>query len=111
MFIDGVVDGEATYGCGLPPRHLPSFSASWEGQAQPPASVRAVVDEAGAALTGVRRQVVNQTLAACVADALRPNAGELANEQFFGAKLDCQAYARDGGGGTVTVYRRFGSAE
>ena len=44
----------------------------------------------------------------CVADALKSNAAENADREVRGVKIECQAFAREGGGGGVTIHRRFG---
>jgi hypothetical protein len=52
---------------------------------------------------------LRQELAACVTEALKPDAGEFGSREFRGAKLECQAFTRDGGAGSATIYRRFGA--
>ena len=47
-------------------------------------------------------------MSACVTDALKSSATELADREVRGVKIECQAFTRDGGGGSVTIYRRFG---
>jgi hypothetical protein len=33
----------------------------------------------------------------------------MGSREFRGVKIECQAFARDGGGGSATIYRRFGA--
>ena len=109
IYFGDVENGEASFGCGLSPRFMADFFASWEGQAQPPSSLLALTSEAGATLTKVPSHEVMREAEACIAEALKPEVDEMASRQF-GAKLDCQAFDRDGGGGSITVYRRFWTA-
>jgi hypothetical protein len=69
----------------------------------------ALIMKAGEYLTGATQKELQRETAACVSEALKPDAGELANREFRGVKIECQAFSRDGGGESVTVYRRFGA--
>ena len=110
VFLGQVPAGETTYGCDYGPKHAPSINVSWDNRAKPSAETADFIGKAGEFLTGVGVAEIRQELAACVAEALKPASEELADRQFMGAKIECQAFARDGGGGSVTVYRRFGAS-
>jgi hypothetical protein len=43
-----------------------------------------------------------------VAKALDPSNSELGDAELDGVRVSCQAFARDGGAGSVTIDRRFG---
>jgi hypothetical protein len=69
---------------------------------------RAVIAKGGEFVTGATRSEVITETSGCVADALKSNAAENAVREVRGVKIECQAFTRDGGGGGVTIYRRFG---
>jgi hypothetical protein len=60
-------------------------------------------------LTGATSDELKTNTVACLSEALQPDSGEMADRQFRGVKLECQDFIRDGGGGSITVYRRFGA--
>jgi hypothetical protein len=97
-----------TYGCPFGPKQKPDFAVYWEGKARPPADIAALIAKGGEFVTGATREEIAAETSACVSDALKPNAAELASREVRGVKIECQAFARDGGGGSVTIYRRFG---
>jgi hypothetical protein len=69
----------------------------------------ALIAKGGEFVTGATRAEIMTETSACVADALKSNAAEIANREVRGVKIECQAFTRDGGGGGVTIYRHFGS--
>jgi hypothetical protein len=69
----------------------------------------ALIAKGGEFVTGAMQAEIITETSACVADALKPNAGENADREVRGVKIECQAFTRDGGGGGVTIYRHFGS--
>jgi len=97
------------YGCPFGPKQKADFQVFWEGQARPRSNTMAVIAKGGEFVTGATRAEIITETSACVADALKSNAAELANREVRGVKIECQAFTRDGGGGGVTIYRRFGS--
>jgi hypothetical protein len=99
---------DVAYGCPLVPTQKPDLRVGWEGQARPPSNVMAVISKGGEFLTGATRTELTKETLECVASALKPDASELAERQVRGVKIECQAFKRDGGGGYVTIYRRFG---
>jgi hypothetical protein len=98
----------AQYGCPFGPKQKVDFSVYWEKQAPPPSRTMALIAKGGEFVTGATRTELIKETSACVADALKPDAGEIADRQVRGVKIECQAFTRDGGGGGVTIYRRFG---
>ena len=99
---------DVAYGCPLVPTQKPDLRVGWEGQARPPSNVMAVISKGSEFLTGATRTELTKETLECVASALKPDASELAERQVRGVKIECQAFKRDGGGGYVTIYRRFG---
>jgi hypothetical protein len=97
-----------TYGCPFGPKQKPDFAVYWEGKARPPSDIAALIAKGGEFVTGATRAEIMTETSACVTDALKSSATELANREVRGVKIECQAFARDGGGGSVTIYRRFG---
>jgi hypothetical protein len=97
------------YGCPFGPKQKAEFQVFWEGQARPRSNTMALIAKAGEFVTGATRAEIMTETSACVADALKSNAAEIANREVRGTKIECQAFARDGGGGGVTIYRHFGS--
>ncbi len=87
----------------------PDLFVAWEKSAKPSAATVSFIASAGEFLTGASASELKQELTACVTEALKPKSGELANREFRGAKMECQAFSRDGGAGSVTIYRRFGA--
>jgi hypothetical protein len=110
VIIGGVTADETSYGCAFGPKNAPDVFIAWSGQAKPPAKTQALIANAGEYLTRATRTEISQETAACVSAALKPDSGELSDREFRGVKIECQAFARDGGGGSVTIYRRFGAS-
>ncbi len=102
--------GEASLGCPTLPRQSPSLFVSWEGQADPPVPAMTFFAQAGAGLTGATPSELRTETKACLTQSRAPGADEAADRQFRGVKLDCTTDARPDGGGTLTLYRRFGEA-
>jgi hypothetical protein len=97
-----------TYGCPFGPKQKPDFAVYWDGKARPPTDIAVLIAKGGEFVTGATRAEITSETSACITDALKPSAAELANREVRGVKIECQAFARDGGGGSVTIYRRFG---
>jgi hypothetical protein len=97
-----------TYGCPFGPKQKPDFAVYWDGKARPPADIAVLIAKGGEFVTGATRTEIMNETSACVNEALKSNATELADREVRGVKIECQAFARDGGGGSVTIYRRFG---
>jgi hypothetical protein len=96
------------YGCPFGPKQKVDFEVYWDKQARPPSKTMALIAKGGEFVTGATRAELIEETSECVADALKPDAGEIADRQVRGVKIECQAFTRDGGGGSVTIYRRFG---
>jgi hypothetical protein len=106
--IGDVGPDNVTYGCPFGPKQKADFAVYWEGQARPPSNTIALIAKGGEFVTGATRAEITTETSGCVADALKSNAAEMADREIRGVKIECQAFARDGGGGGVTIYRRFG---
>jgi hypothetical protein len=100
---------EMSFGCA---KHSfkPDLYVAWDRQAKPSGATGKLIASAGEYLTGATQDELKQELAKCVTEALKPNSGELAQRESRGVKIECQAFARDGGGGSATIYRRFGDS-
>jgi hypothetical protein len=57
-------------------------------------------------LTGASAAELKQELAVCVAEALKKEPSEVTNPEFRGVGIECTANYY--GGGSATIYRRFG---
>ena len=110
VFLAGIPAEDASYECPRYGRTAADLFVAWEGQARPPSATLDVIAVGGAYLTGATPAEVASETTACVSAAVKPDADEAANREFRGVKIECRAYARDGGGGSVTIYRRFGTA-
>jgi hypothetical protein len=101
VFMRHTAAEEMTFACGdgLPTDLL----IAWDGLAPPPNTVQ-LIASAGAFLTGVSVVRIKTELANCIAAALKPAAGEFA--EFHGVKIECHAFTRAGGGGSVTIYSK-----
>lgn len=96
------------YGCPFGPSQKADFQVYWEGQAQPPSNTMALIAKGGEFVTGATGAEIIKETSSCVADALKSNATKNAGREVRGVKIECQAFAREGGGGGVTIHRRFG---
>ena len=100
---------EASVGCtSYASKHHDLFVA-WEGSARPPAATGNFIARSAAFVTGASAAEIQQELTSCVGAALKATAQEMADREFRGVKIECQAFARDGGGGSATIYRRYGA--
>ena len=107
--LEGLPAADASYGCSLAPKYGPDISVSWEGSPRSPSETADAIAKGGAFLTGADKSEVRSELASCIADAIRPDANDLAGHEFRGVKIECHAFAWGGGGGSAMVYRRFGA--
>lgn len=101
---------EASYGCPFGSHKGANLFVAWNNQTRPPSATADLISKAGEFLTGTTASELKQEVGACVAKALKPSSNEFAEVEFRGVKIECQAFTRDGGGGNVTIYRRFGAA-
>jgi hypothetical protein len=97
------------YRCPFGPKQNADFQVYWKGQAQPSSNTMALIARGGEFVTGATGTEIMQETSACVAAALKSNAGEKADREVRGVRIECRAFAREHGGGGVTIYRRFGS--
>ncbi|WP_419828337.1 hypothetical protein [Methylobacterium sp.] len=109
VMLGGVPAQEASFGCSFGTRREPNLYVSWDGSAKPPPATLAFIGKASEFLIGAPVAEMIKETQACASAALKPDASETAEREFRGAKVECHVFARDGGGGSVTVYRRFGA--
>lgn len=83
------------YGAGV--------GSSWDG-AYPPRSFYDLIARAGAAVTKAPAEDIRQGAMKCQQAALKSD-DELAEMTFKGIRFECQAFSRDGGGTTITLYK------
>lgn len=94
--------------CPLGPPPSTSLSFEWLGNAAPPGRDLTVALEAASALVGISSRDLARAAQSCIGAALRPTSDEEGTIFIKGANVECQAYKRDGGGGSLNFYRRFG---
>lgn len=87
----------------------PSIFIAWNNRAKPSAATLQVIAKSGRVLTGASEDTVKTLVSTCVAEAMKPESNELANHEIDGVRAECQSFSRDGGAGSVTILRRFGS--
>ena len=97
-------------GCPFGPKNATDVYISWSKQARPPAASMALIARAGEFSTGATEAEFRQETDACVTEALKPQSLEMSSREFRGVKIECQAFRRDGAGGSITIYRRFGKS-
>lgn len=96
------------YGNEFYPVPSPDISAYWDNSGQPNQSDIYWASAAASPVIGVSNEQIQIAINKCVTEALKPASKELANIFFDGAKIECQAFERDGGGGSVTIFRVAG---
>ena len=96
------------YSCGNFFKIDPDLNILWNMKSKPKPATVNLIGKAGNYLTGIREDLIKEELNFCIIEALKPQNNEMASRQFDGVQLDCHAFSRDGGGGSVTLYRRFG---
>jgi hypothetical protein len=82
-----------------------SVYVSWGQNASPPEAYYRIVAQAGSILTNEKEEVITKTAKGCVRNALS-HKSELDDELTDKAKLECHAFARDGGAVNVSVFPR-----
>jgi hypothetical protein len=102
----GTVSSEMSVGCrslGLPFDIYIAFQ-----KAKLSTATRILASKAGELLTGAPAQLIDENVQRCVSMALS-GSHEMADIDFGGGvRVECQAFERDGGGGSITLLRRFG---
>lgn len=102
-----ILDNELTVGCEFyltDPKDWRVF-VSWAQSASPPLRYYEIVAQAGAILTGEKKDTLAKAAKTCVRTALG-HKSELGDELTSKAKIECQAFARDGGSVSVSVFTR-----
>lgn len=109
IFLGQIDGGDVTMGCAKLIKYQPDIYVGWFGSAMPPHRTVRFIARAGAYLTGATEDEISAETSACAKAALAPDAGEISQREFRGVGVSCQAFARDGGGGSVTIFRRYGA--
>jgi hypothetical protein len=103
----GTVSSEMSVGCGIL-GGLPLDIYIAFQKAKLSTATRILASKAGELLTGAPAQLLDENVLRCVNTALS-DSNELADVDFGGGvRVECQAFERDGGGGSITLLRRFG---
>jgi len=105
VFIRHPAAEEFSYGCD---EKKPNLNIAWNKARPAPVTVK-LVTRAVEFLTGAPSNDTKQELAKCINEALKPDAGENSTREFGGVRIECGAFERDGGGGSATIFRRFGA--
>jgi len=79
-------------------------SLSYDGRAMPSPVQLSQAIILGEMVTGAPRAEVDGAVRACLKKALAPNSGEMGDVLTAHLKVDCQAFARDGGAGYIDMY-------
>jgi hypothetical protein len=106
--IDHVAADRATYGCPFGPNQKADFRVYWKGQPQPASNTLALIGKGGEFVTGATAVEIMRETSACLTEALKSDGAEIVDREVRGVKIECHAFTREGGGGSVTIYRRFG---
>lgn len=83
-------------------RNQPNAQVIWDG-ANPSGEYFALVGQLGQGVTGKKPAEVIQAAKACRQQALQ-DGGEISQVEQPGMAIECQAFARDGGSTSITVY-------
>jgi hypothetical protein len=103
----GTVSSEMSVGCGSTWGLRLDIYIAFQ-RAKLSTATRILASNAGELLTGAPAQLIDENVQRCVSMALT-NSFELADIDFGGGvRVECQAFERDGGGGSITLLRRFG---
>jgi hypothetical protein len=84
------------------PKFVTFVSVGWDASGFPPNSWFALLAAAGNALTGADPKMLEDAAHRCHHAALKDKS-ELADTDVKGAKVECQAFVRDGGGVVIDV--------
>lgn len=80
----------------------PNAQITWDG-ANPDGEYFALVGRLGQTVTGMKPAQIIKAAQTCRRQALQ-DGGEISQVEQPGMAIECQAFARDGGGTTITVY-------
>lgn len=105
VFIGHPAAGEMSISCDV---FKPYIFLSWDRRAKPASATMQLIARSGSLLTGATQDQIRSLVDACITQALKPESSELANIEYDGTRAECQAFTRDGGAGSVTIFRRFG---
>jgi hypothetical protein len=86
----------------------PDIFVSWDRRAKPATATVQLIAKSGSLLTDATQDQIRSLVDACITLALKPESNEIASQEYDGVRAECQAFTRDGGAGSVTIFRRFG---
>ena len=101
LFFDDPLQSRVTLGCGKD--GIMDVNINWDGSANPSELWYGLAAKLGSLTTRANKKAVEATLRRCIQQALR-NTSELADVQAPKIRVDCQAFARDGGGVSADIY-------
>jgi hypothetical protein len=87
----------------------PTLFVSWDKRAKPTTATMQLIGKSGSSFTGASQDEIKALTNACVSVALKPDNNEIGDAEYDGVRVSCQSFRRDGGAGSVTIDRRFGS--
>jgi hypothetical protein len=82
---------------------LTGISLTWDASGFPPNAWFALLAKAGKAVTGVELKKLESAFRQCRRSALKDKS-ELADLDIPNAKIECQAFTRDGGGVNISIW-------
>jgi hypothetical protein len=108
--IKNVPADSMSWGCPSGLKNTTDVFVSWSGQERPQATSMALIARAGEFSTGATESEIKQETGACITEALKAQSMEMSSREFRGVRIECQAFRHDGGGGSITIFRRFGKS-
>lgn len=103
VFLYHPISDEINFSCaahGL----TPDISLGWEKGAAPSKAWVALAVKAAQVITDEPAKTLRSGIDKCYRDALADPSTEMASVELPKSKIDCQAFARDGGAGSMTFY-------
>jgi len=103
VFLYHPISDEINFSCaahGL----TPDISLGWEKGAAPSKAWVALAVKAAQVITDEPAKTLRSGIDKCYRDALADPSTEMASMELPKSKIDCQAFARDGGAGSMTFY-------
>jgi hypothetical protein len=103
VFLYHPISDEINFSCaahGL----TPDISLGWEKGAPPSKAWVALAVKAAQVITDEPAKTLRSGIDKCYRDALADPSTEMASVELPKSKIDCQAFARDGGAGSMTFY-------
>jgi hypothetical protein len=104
-----IKDFSVNVGCPSLVNALPYLQVKWEKHIRPSPEMAEFTGKAGGYLIGAPTEEVVQEIGACIEKARKPAVSGTVTLEFRGAEIGCNISADSGGGGIVTLHRRFGA--